>query len=120
MKNPKKKNSLLISILIFLSLVPLAACGTSKEPPVVVSGKEYVYPRYADEWLEPCTKPKIPVRLGAKEDITTRSELLIFVTELMATIDCQVDKQTAVRNSYTTFLERIKTSESTKKLPSNP
>lgn len=106
--------------LILPFVITLGACSTADKG-LTVTGKDYVYPRLNQEWLEPCTKPKIPIRLGDKEDITTRSELLIFVTELMATIDCQVTKQTATRNSYNTFLERIKTSESqSEPLPSNP
>lgn len=72
------------------------------EPPLVPA-KEYITPKFSSEWLEPCDKPKIPV--GGPQ--TTQEELLIFVTSLIETVDCQVAKQKAVKETYQSFIGNL-------------
>jgi len=84
----------------------VAACGsTGASKPLVVSGKDYVYPVLSPTLLEPCAPPRIPVTLGVKEDVTTQRELLTYITNLITTIDKCNLKITTIKYVYTKFVK---------------
>jgi len=85
----------------------LLLVGCASKPPLTVTGKDYLYPVFADSWLEPCQPPLMPVNLSEKGDVTTQRELLTYITDLISTIDKCNLKLDSIRTTYRKFKDDI-------------
>ena len=89
-------------LITFLGLcLGLAGCGTQGTT-LEVTGKEYIYPKFQPEWLSPCSQPASPVKGGK---FPTNEDLMLYVTELIESLDKCNLKITSINKSYTQFKE---------------
>lgn len=92
-------------LITFLGLcLGLAGCGSSGTT-LTVTGKDYIYPRFQPEWLSPCSQPRVPVKKGKP---TTNEDLMLYVTELIESLDKCNLKITSINKSYGQFIKDMK------------
>jgi len=90
----------IFSVLILPFILLLGACSTSG---LEVTGKEYVYPRFQAEWLEPTLKAPVP-----SEPVTNR-ELYRFILGQEEALDRCNAKVEYTRKSYEDFIKNLPT-----------
>lgn len=99
------------SIIALPVIVLLFSGCAGQKKPLVVTGKSYLTPQFAQAWLDPCQPPVMPVSLTEKGDVTTQRELLTYITNLITTIDKCNLKLDSIRTTYNKFKDVIRDHE---------